>query len=341
MRICLDNREADIASFLSRNFSPDRIATLAKHFVALGLHKDQAQPQPAEQSLPYSNQDPIHFADAPEADDLSDIADSRPVLETPGTNSIRGSPAVRACLESGARHYKESLPDDNPLPPHGTWEVAAVINGNVEYSLPTSEFLHRVVNANPRYTYVPMWTANFKGDHWSGNPHVMDEAYQSLIYDPPDALSFWRAETRGFLYQVRALEDDISRIRPMREPMKTLEFVIATLRVTESILVAIAIAKALPMRSPAKTVEFLFRWSELSGRELSNWNNVAFQLPNGLTARQNTVVTSVTVPIDATRSAIVDFVSSATCPMLAVFGGFSPDSKTMFDIVNILIERRF
>ena len=69
--------------------------------------------------------------------------------------------------------------------------------------------------------------------------------------------------------------------------------------------------------------------------------HVAFQLPNGLTARQNTVVTSVTVPIDATRSAIADFVSSATRPMLAVFDGFSPDSKTIFDIVNILIERRF
>jgi hypothetical protein len=79
-----------------------------------------------------------------------------------------------------------------------------------------------------------------------------DSSYCRLIFAPPVALNFWRAEPRGFLYLFRALEDDMSRAPIGPEPMKTLEIVVGTLRVTEFILVAIAIAKSLPMRRPPK-----------------------------------------------------------------------------------------
>lgn len=344
MRVCLDNREADIARFLTRNFSSDRVATLARQLFALGLHKEGIQEITAEQPHPLhqSDDEMLHFVEEAEEKDLIPYIDSGPVKEPSPANTINpGSPAAETCLETGIEHYRKSLPENREtLPPHGTWEVAAVINGDVQDIVPTSEFLNRIVNANPRYTYVPMWTATSKGDHYSGNPYVMDGAWQSLIFAPPVALNFWRAEPRGFLYLLRALEDDISRATVKPEPMKSLEFVVTLLRVTESILVAIAIAKSLPMRRPPRTVEFLFRWSGLSGRELSNWANIVRPLPNGLIAHQPSVVTRVAVPIDATRSAIADFVNSATRPLFAVFDGFTLDPKGLFDIVSSLIERR-
>jgi hypothetical protein len=82
--------------------------------------------------------------------------------------------------------------------------------------------------------------------------HYTSPQGEYLFFAPPVALNFWRAEPRGFLCLFRALEDDMSRAPIRPEPMKTLEFVVGTLRVTESILVAIAIAKSLPMRRPPK-----------------------------------------------------------------------------------------
>jgi hypothetical protein len=341
MRVCLDNREADIARFLTRNFSSDRVATLARQLFALGLHKDGGEAMDGERPLPSAEPDGemMQFLVESPEESLIPYVDSGPVNDS-GPHTL-GSPAARACLETGYEHFSRSVPKNGEtLPPHGTWEVAAVINGDVQDIVPTAEFLNRIINANPRYTYVPMWTANSKGDHYTGNPFVMEGAWQSLIFAPPVALNFWRAEPRGFLYLLRALEDDMSRAPIRPEPMKTLELVVATLRVTESILVAIAIAKSLPMRRPPKTVEFLFRWSGLSGRELSNWGNVARLLPSGLIAHQPVVVTSVAVPIEATRSAIADFVNSATRPLFAAFDGFTLDPKDMFDIVGSLIDRR-
>jgi hypothetical protein len=342
MRACMGNREADIAGFLSRNFSPDRIAAFISQSKVFGFMGDPP-PAPAEQDS-RENVDQVDLVfDEQGSDDPELIfAKSRAVPESYIGNRLPGSPAIHACLDSGVRHYRESLPvNREPLTPHGTWEVAAVINGNVLDLVPTSEFLNRVVSANPRYTYVPMWTSNLKGDRYSGYPYVMNQGYQSLIYAPPVALSFWRAETRGFLYILRALEDDMSRAPVRQEPMTTLEFVIATLRVTESILVAISIAKALPMAQSPKSVEFLFRWTGLSGRQLGNWNNVAYVLPNGLVARQNVVTSHIAVPIDATQNAIGDFVHNATRPLFAVFDGFTMEPKAVFDIVTMLIERRF
>jgi hypothetical protein len=341
MRVCLDNREADIARFLMRNFSSDRIASLARHLFTLGLHKDAVQVMTGEQPLPLSDDERIHFGEESEQEDSISHTDSAPVKElSPSKTIYLGSPAARTCLETGFEQFRKALPENHDLPPHGTWEVSAVINGHVDDVVPTAEFKNRIINANPRYTFVPMWTTNSKGDHYTGDPYVMEGGWQSLIFAPPVALNFWRAEPRGFLYLLRALEDDMSRATVKPAPMTSLEFAVTTLRVTESILVAIAIAKSLPMRRPAKSVEFLFRWSGLSGRELSNWANVARPLPSGLTAHQDAVVTTVAVPIDATRSAIADFVNSATRPLFAAFDGFTLDSTEILDIVSSVIERR-
>jgi hypothetical protein len=260
MRAFLDNREADIARFLSRNFTYDRIAALMRQLVTLYPDENaRAMERDAARSADSISIDPevvdddgsdieagtllqIIVAD-PENNRVDDVLSSNSVVLPPGSS------IARSCLANGHRQFEIAIHQSPTQPsPHGSWEVAAVMNGSAEDVLPSDSFLNLVVSANPVYTYVPFWTAGRGANSNLGRPYVLNGGWLSPINEPPRALNFWRAEPRGHFYVYRALEDDMSMSPDHPRPMTKLDFTLQVIRMTDVIAVLIAISDVIPMR---------------------------------------------------------------------------------------------
>ena len=349
MRRFLDNREADIARFLTRNFTEERVTLLTRQLVEIERsrlgHREVMLLNIEDGVDDSSGTDTVLRTGSSRRDDdlveldLS-VDELLPPLDVDRLRLASGSAASRACLSDGFSHYLKAIENlANTLPNHGSWEVAAVINGNIQDSSPTDAFLNTIVHANPTYTYAPFWTARRSGE-LSTRPYVMDGGWESLELEPPRAINFWRAIPRGFFYLYRALEDDMTPASPRPEPLTAFEFSLQIIRMADVIAVIIAIANALPMRSPATSVEFLFRWRGLADRKLSNWANPTRLVQHDRSARQNDYSTSVAVPTDATQVAIADYVSQATAGLFALFEGARFESTVIADIVSDVFERR-
>jgi hypothetical protein len=352
MRAFLDNREADIARFLSRNFTFDRIAGLTRQLVTLypeesaramewGPERRSESTTVDPEVLPDDGPDidggtllQIVVADR-ESNRVADVLSSQPVV------LAAGSSIARSCLANGYRHFEVAINQSPEQPsPHGSWEVAAVMNGSVDDVLPSDSFLNLVVAANPVYTYVPFWTAGRGANLDLGRPYVLDNAWQSLINAPPRALNFWRAEPCGHFYVYRALEDDISMSPEHPEPLTSLDFTLQVIRMTDVIAVLIAIAGVLPMRVMPTSIEIIFRWRRLAGRELNSWANITRVVPSGLTAHQDEFETSIVVPTTVTQSGISGYVHEVTRQLFRLFDGTSFEPSIIEDIARGVFERR-
>jgi hypothetical protein len=352
MRTFLDNREADIARFLSRNFTYDRIAALTRQLVT--LYPDQSaraaerdaggpanslevDPEVVDDDGPDIDADTllqIIVAD-PESNRVDDVLRSNSVVLPPGSS------VARFCLANGYRQFGDAIRQSPPQPtPHGSWEVAAVMNGSTDDYLPTDSFLNLVVAANPVYTYVPFWTAGRGANSNLGRPYVLDNGWQSLINAPPRALNFWRAEPSGHFYVYRALEDDMTMSPERPEPLTSLDFTLQVIRMTDVIAVLIAIAGVIPMRVRPTSIELIFRWRRLAGRALSSWANIARVVPPGLIAHQDEFATSIVVPTNATQSGISGYVHEVTRQLFSLFDGTTFDQSTIEDIARGVFERR-
>jgi hypothetical protein len=351
MRRFLDNREADIARFLTRNFTEERVAILTRQLVELERsrlgHPIDLMPLNIEEEIDeYSDNgvslepNALSNETSIEEIDLSLHEMTIPPLNFDRVRLAAGSSAARACLSDGFSHYLKAIENvAASLPNHGSWEVAAVINGNLKETNPTENFLNTIASANPTYTYVPFWITR-RGRETGTRPYVLDRGWESLILEPPRAINFWRAEPRGFFYLYRALEDDMTPASPRPEPLTAFEFSLQIIRMADAIAVVLAIANALPMRNPANSVEFLFRWRGLAGRKLSSWANPKRLVQHDHSARQNEYSTSLAVPTDATKVAVADYVSQATAGLFALFDGATFEPKVIADIVSGVFERK-
>lgn len=359
MRACLDNRETDIARFLTRNFSSDRIRAIARWLRHVGLSDDlrvsTSNSEFPSVPVPNFNQPtalPELETDAPMTDDQANLSillneadeDVHFDEDFSFSNPVQlpaGSSAVRMCRKNGLRQYNSAIEVSTlSVPMHGSWEVAAVINGNPTETLPTQTFLNLVTGANPSYTYVPMWTSGRGSKANLAQPYVMDNGWQSLLLASPAALNFWRAEPRGFFYLYRSLEDDMSLSRDKPKSLTKLEFTLQIIRMTDAIAVLLAIANILPMRTHAQAIEILFHWRGLAGRELSNWANLTRSLPPGMMARQDECSTSIVISIDATKIAVAAFVFQATRKLFSLFDGMVFEEAIIEDIANGVFERK-
>jgi hypothetical protein len=351
IRTFLDNREADIARFLSRNFTSDRMSELTRQLVQLYPGQivttdDRGTHEPESPSLvgPETIDDDADLevdtllqiiAADPENNRLNDVLSAGLVALSPGSS------IARACMADGHNQFEAAIHQSGTPPSsHGSWELAAVLNGSAENALASVSFLNRIASANPVYTYVPFWTAGRGATSNLGRPYVLDNGWQSLINAPPHALNFWRAEPRGHFYVYRALEDDMSMSPQQPEPMTKLDFTLQVIRLTDAIAVILAISAVIPMRIRPQSVELIIRWRRLAGRELSSWANITRVLPPGRMAFQDEFATSIVVPTNATPSGISGYVHEVTRQLFSLFDGMQFDPSTIDDIARGVFERR-
>jgi hypothetical protein len=249
---------------------------------------------------------------------------------------------LKALLADGLNRFKTEVHDRGiKLPPHGSWEVALIIDGELP-SLKLDEFANVLHASNPGYTGWPVWLNSRHFSDAEARPYSLDGAWQAFIADiAPSmfpAIDFMRQDPNGSFYLYRALEDDISLSDRAPEPMKFLDPVLTLLRVAEAIAVGMAFAKALKASEQTK-LEFMFRWSGLKGRQLNSWSNPMRHV-SLYKSRQDTVTSTVNVPIDTPASSFAEYVKTAIQPLSEAFEGFTIPGAVVEEMTQKMLERR-
>lgn len=237
------------------------------------------------------------------------------------------------------------------MPRHGWWEVAVVVEGNIEGGPPTREFLNLISAANPSYTGWPVWidSRGFPTEGEDPNldpkPRVFERGWEAFVYRYEaeswyNHLDFWRAEPAGRFYLYRAFEDDITEGRGYPEAMTTLDFGLVILRTAEAMAVPMTFARAMALSAEETNLHYLFRWSGLQGRELSAWANPGRFVSPGYVCHQHEVTSPVVViPLDTPASAIAPFVREATADLFAAFNGFEPGTEVTENLTRDILTR--
>lgn len=217
----------------------------------------------------------------------------------------------------------------------GTWEVAAIVKGDVPHHTANKRFLQLIHSSNPRYTGWPVWL-DTRGFSAGSNPQVLDGGWEALLFIPAHrGVDYWRIEPTGRFYMLRNLQDDTDR----EPPGKELDLDLVIWRTAEAMAVALRFTKAIGCIPESTCVEFGFRWTKLAGRKLAAWANPRRFIGTPKVASQNIVYSEVVVPLDAPESALGGYVHKATTPLFNVFEGEEFEPKITEDITAKLLRR--
>lgn len=230
------------------------------------------------------------------------------------------------------------------LPKHGSWEVALLIIGQVPEHSANRNFLNLLGSSNPDYTGWPVWLDSQGFIDENSRPFVYERIWESFIASLDSGWSnnvdFMRLDPKGKFYLYRALQEDISGSQRAPIPLTALDFGLPVIRTAEAIAVGIAFSKAMGCVPENTLLSFAFRWSGLSGRELSSWAQPGSYISPGRKAYQDDVIAYVNVPLDTPLSALGEYVNQVIQPLLEVFDGFFLGKEEVEDFTRRLIERR-
>lgn len=301
MRICFDNQEADIGSFVRRHLSdltPDLLHNLTGIFSA------------SLQLSPNSNMLLKQLLSDGEARYLARVLDRS--LQLPKHGSMEVGMIIIGTVPTHAvdRQFLQLLDVNNPrLTGWPVW-------------LDSTRFSDE---ASRPYVMDGGWEALIfsEGDGWlSGH------------------IDFMRKEPIGRFYLRRALQDDVYGGSPAPPPNTTLEFAVTILRIAESIAVGKSFAKAMGCDLETTKLEFAFRWRGLRDRTLSSWANPARYLSESRRATQNEVLSRTTVPLISAPDTIFEYTYEVVARLFELFDGFVISKEIVEDLVRRLLERR-
>jgi hypothetical protein len=250
---------------------------------------------------------------------------------------------VEAFLRESADRFEEVTKDQNTIPPHGYWEVAMVINGEVPVHRLNLDFMRMLDAHNPRYTGWPVWMSTEQFKNESERPHVYDDRlYEALIVNIGNLwrshIDFMRLDPTGKFYLRRAFEDDLGLTNRAPAPLTALEFVLPILRVAETIAVGLAFAKAMGCKPEETLLSYLFVWHNLRGRTLSNWANPQRSLYGHQPADRDQAHAYIEVPLDMPLSRLGSITKEVIDPL---FDAFDQEiSQAVFDDLTTQLVTR-
>jgi hypothetical protein len=327
--MCFENRETDIARFLRRHFAgvtPDAVRSLVTGVSSNSPHDGSSGDvrdghSEGKENRPESGEAP---------NDMNDVRARLTALINAGRQRFIAVQSARKVA----------------LPEHGAWETGALVLGRLPPMRPTQEFIARVLGANPNLTGWPIWFDSRSFSEPSNRPYVFEGAWESFVPDVSDSdfpnIDFWRISPPAEFYHYRAFIDDIPRKKRPEKPLTEFDFVIPLWRVAEAIAVALEYAKAIaPSPEGNDGIAMIFRWARLSGRILTSWSDSRYVLSIDRRAYQDEVMSYVTLPSNTPKSRIAEFVREATVPLYEVFDGFEAPTKTVDEVTNRVLERRW
>lgn len=256
--------------------------------------------------------------------------------------SLTLSDRTTALINEGEQKFLKAIASRKPseipvIQEGGTWSVALVVDPPHADAIPNTIFLNKVLAANPQYTGWPIWLDSRNLHDKTQTPKVIDKAWQALI------VSEWfkhvdliRLDPKGLFYLCRILEDDLASKVPRGT---SLDGIVVVVHVAEAIAVGLNFVKALGWSADAR-LGFGFRWTRLSGRELSSWAFPMSSVRPGHTAHDASVDTFVELPLDTPVSAIASYVQQATRDLFVLFDGYTFPIEALEHWVQRLIERR-
>lgn len=249
-------------------------------------------------------------------------------------------------LDSGAARFNTARQKrDLVLPSNGSWEIALIVKGTRAGLLANTAFLQTLATNNPQFTGWPVWLDSRSFREKLDRPYVVDKAWEAFIVDHPSDwgighVDFMRLEPAGRFYLWRALQDDLA-VDPIYPASGTmLDFGLPIIRTAEALAVGLAFAKALTADPISARLAFAFRWSGLSGRELSSWAQPGRHISPGRIAAQDQVVSIVEMSADTPASSLSEYVGKIVQPLFEIFEGFELSQNVIDDLVQRLLERR-
>jgi hypothetical protein len=172
----------------------------------------------------------------------------------------------------------------------------------------------------------------------------MDNSWKRFIYEDGTGwgahLDFWIIDLPNRFYHRRALQDDIGGSSNKRESMKLFDPVLATLRVAEALAVPLHFARTLGLAEKGQAIGYGFRWTGLSGRELSTWANPERHISPGRRSVQDEVTIFVNVPASANEGALTPIVKNVMDDVTSIFSGFTIPQQVVENMVKRLFDRR-
>jgi hypothetical protein len=256
--------------------------------------------------------------------------------------------AQKKILERGLSRFKDILNERKvDVSSFGFWDVALRIVPPPEDLAANSKFLETLRNANPDLTGWPVWldSSSFHGE--GDRPYVFNDAWEAFIYAPRQEgsfgrwghLDFWILDPNGDFFLRRVLQDDLGGSQGPTAGA-TVDPVIAVLRTAEAIAVGQQFAKAVNCPEESTDLYFTFKWSGLKGRQLEAWSSPMRWFNAGGPAKQESAVSTVVLPLSATRETVILRTHEAILPLTRVFGGYEIKEPIIRELVEKLLDRK-
>ena len=283
MRLCFDNREADIGRFVRRHLSP---ASLPSIMAAFGMRQDDETLR--SRAVAVMDEGREHFRQA--------IAQAAP---QPGHEQAAswGSGEIALVVE--------------PAPG----------NGAIPLGQPFLNALYAAARSNRMA--IPPWYDGRGIMRTDTQPYTKEGAYQMLLDVPTSSYGhyeFSRLDPRGRFYCRSALPEETRERRFHPTDTPTLDPGRAVVRVIEAFLTGAAFARAMKADEDATSLGFVFRWNGLKGRKLHNWSGGMDYLTRIHVARgDDTSTTFVEVPLSTAPGALAQYAEQVIVPLMTVF----------------------
>lgn len=155
-----------------------------------------------------------------------------------------------------------------------------------------------------------------------------------------DHIDYMRKVPTGRFYLRRGLQDDLTHSDRGPEPLTKLDFGLAILRTAEAIAVGRAFAQSMSCDPESTALEFAFRWEGLQGRTLSSWASPERHLSVERQAVQNIVTCRVSVPLLSAPETISEQTHDIVSRLFVLFDGFEISFSVVDEMVTRLLERR-
>lgn len=283
VRLCFENREADIGRFVRRHLSPTSLPSI---MAALGQR--QADETLRGRAMALLDEGRGYFEQA--------IANAAP---KPGHE-----------LAATWGHDEIALVV-TPAPSEGTVPLSPSFLSSLFSAARSSRMA------------VPPWHDGRTIMRKDTEPYTKDGAYQMLLDVPTSSYGhyeFSRLDPRGRFYCRSALPEETRERRFHPTDTPTLDPGRAVVRVIEAFLTGAAFARAMKADEDATTLGFVFRWGGLRGRKLYNWSGGMDYLTRIHVARGDDISTTfVEVPLSTAPGALAQYAAQVIVPLMTVF----------------------
>lgn len=233
----------------------------------------------------------------------------------------------RQWLDEGRAAFDRAIKrSGQALPVYGYFEIAAVIHGEfIDGLAPNQSMLNLLTVANRHLTGWPIFAVLHNADDRSRRPQMVSDGWETSVIQPSgdswgfNGIDFWRIQPDGKLYAIRGFYEDFEAKFAGK---RLLAIVPAIRHVADGLAEVVAIASRLVKNPSDASITVTLRWSDLSGRSLSNAFSRRFWASTGGASVDDEAISSATIPADLPDSALAEQVDSLLAPLFHKFQGF-------------------